>query len=125
MKKWWPLIKGGRHHARMMWPGSSIGGNSNWPEARYLAPALEINVCFHLLVAARAGWPMPTAASALKFRIEHMWKTMRNWVGDDDCTIDFNAIYRMIPATMHRLTWWRGQLRRISEHGSYDRSSAP
>jgi hypothetical protein len=38
-----------------MWPGSSIGGNSNWPEARYLAPALEIDVCFHLLVAARAG----------------------------------------------------------------------
>jgi hypothetical protein len=73
----------------MMWPGSSIGGNSNWPEARYLAPALEIDVCFHLLVAARAGCRALDHGFTLEFQIEQMWKSITNGVYDGGCTIAF------------------------------------
>ena len=44
----------------------------------------------------------------LKFQIEHLWKTIKDWVDDADCKIALDAIYQMIPATMHRITRWAG-----------------
>ncbi len=38
----------------------------------------------------------------LKFQIEHLWKTIKDWVDDADCKIALDAIYQMIPATMHQ-----------------------
>jgi len=64
-----------------------------------LTLALEIDVCFHLLVAAPVVARALGYGLTLEFQIEHMWKTITNGVYEGGCTIAFYAIYRMIPAT--------------------------